>query len=143
MGSDVEPAQLFVEQLATQLDGADLLLGVDEVLDPVARPRRHDDIQPVAAWGVAGGGHHLDDVAVLQPGPNRHHATVDPRSNALVTDIGVHAVGKIDRCRAARQRLHLSLRRKRVHLVRVQVDFQVADELAGVTHLLLPLEQLA
>ena len=63
---DVEPETLrfLVEQLPSQLEAALFLFRVDVVLDLVARPRRHHEVEPVAARLVARRGHDFDDVAV-------------------------------------------------------------------------------
>ena len=84
----------------------------------------------------------LDDVAVAEPRPQRHHLAVHPRADTLVADVGVNRVGEVDRRRVARQRLHFTLRREDVDLFRIQLDLQVLQELLRVADLLLPLEQL-
>ena len=89
-----------------------------------------------------GGGDDLDDVAVAQPGAQRHHLAVDARADALMADVGVNRVGEVDRRRVARQRLDLALRREDVDLLRVELDLQVLQELLRIADLLLPLEQL-
>ena len=86
--------------------------------------------------------HDLDDVAVLQVRPQRHHRAVDAGADALMADVGVNRVGEVDRSGAARQRLHLAPGREAVDLLRVEVDLQVLDELLRIADLLLPLDQL-
>ena len=115
---------------------------MDEVLDLVARARGDDEVEPVAARLVARRGDDLDDVAVAQPGAERHHLAVDARADALMADVGVDRVGEVDRRRVARQRLDLAFRREDVDLLRVQLDLQVLQELLRIAHLLLPFEQL-
>ena len=104
--------------------------------------RCDDEVQPVAARLVAGRGHDLDDVAVSQVRAQRNHLAVDARADALVTDVGVHGVREVDWRRAPRERLDQPLRRERVHLFGVQLDFQVLNEFLRIADLLLVLEQL-
>ncbi len=139
---DAEPPHFLVEQPPAQLEAARLLLGVDEVLDLVARARRDGEVQPVAARLVPGLREDLDDVAVGEPRAERHHAAVDARADALVADVGVDGVGEVHRRRAARQRLHFALRREDVDLFRIELDPQVLHELLRVAHFLLRLEEL-
>ena len=138
----VVAARFLLEQLASELDGARLLLRVDQVLDLVARARGGDEVQPVAARLVPRLRDDLDDVAVLQARAERHHLAVDARADALVADVGVDRVGEVDRRRAARQRLDQPLRREGVDLLRIELDLQVLDELLRVADFLLLLEQL-
>ena len=134
---------LLVEQLPAKLDAPLLLLGVDEMLDLVPRSRGGDEIQPVAAWLVPRRRQDLDDVAVAQPGTERDHLSVDPGADALMSDVGMNRVGKIDRRRVTRQRFDFSSRREDVDLFGIQLDLQVLEELLRVANFLLPLEQLA
>ena len=113
------------------------------MLDLVARARRDDEVQPVAARLVPGLRDDLDDVAVLEARAERHHLAVDARADALVADVGVDRVREVDRRRAARQRLDLPLRREGVDLFRIELDLQVLDELLRVADFLLLFEQLA
>src|SRR5262249_19747011 len=80
---DVVAAQLLLEHAAPELDRARPLLHPDQVLDLVARVRADDEVQPVAARLVPGLGDDLDDIAVLEPGAQRHHLAVDARADAL------------------------------------------------------------
>ena len=98
-------AQLLLEHLPSEVDGARPLLEADQVFDFVACVRCRDVVQPVAAWLVAGRGHDLDDVAVLKPRAKGNHLAVDARADALMTDVGVNGVREIDRRRAARKPL--------------------------------------
>src|SRR5690606_18906699 len=139
----VEAPRLLLEQLPPQLDAPRLLLLLDEVADLLPRARGLDDVEPVAAGGVAGLRDDLDDVAVLQAGAQRHHLAVHARADAAVADVGVDSVREVERGRPALQRLDLALRREDVDLLRIEVDLQAPDELARVAHFLLPLEQLA
>ena len=86
---DPVAARLLLEHLLPEIEAARLLLGVDVVLDLVARARGDREVQPVAARMVPGRRDHLDDVAVAQARPERHHLPVDARAGALVPDVGV------------------------------------------------------
>ena len=101
-----------------------------------------DEREPVAARLVPRLRDDLDDVAVLEPGAQRHHAAVDARADALIADVGVHRVREIHGGRAARQRADLALRREDVDLLRIEVDLQVLQEFLRIAHLLLHFEQL-
>ena len=139
---EVVAPQLALEVLAADLEGLELLRGVEIVADPGLRLVGDGEGQPVAARLVAGGGEDLDDVAVLELVAQRHHLAVHPGPDALVADLGVDGVGEVDGRRAAGQHLDLALRREAVHLLRVEVELQRLQELARVLDLLLPLEQL-
>ena len=67
-------------------------------------------------------------VAVLELGAQRQQLVVDPRGDAVMTDVGVHAIGEVDGRRAARQRHDLALGREHVDLVREQVALDVLEE---------------
>ena len=92
---------------------------------------------------MPGGGHDLDDVAVAEMRAKRHHLSVDACADALMTNVGMHGVREVDRRRASRERFDLSLRGERVHLLRIQFDFQILDEFLRVADFLLVFEQLA
>src|SRR5262245_916592 len=123
-GTRVQPetSRLLVEQPSSQLDAANSLLPLQHVLDLAARTRGNDEAEPVPARLVAGLRDDFDDVAVLQARAQRNHASVDAGADALVPDVGVDAIGKIDRGRAARKRSHLTLRREDVDLLGIEID---------------------
>src|SRR5688500_7671387 len=142
-GVEAEPARFLLEQPAPELDAARALFALQDVLDLAARPGRRHECEPVTTRLVTRLRDDLDDVAVLQPAAERHHLPVDACADTLVADVRVDAVREIDRGGAARQRAHLAFRREDVHLLRIEVDLQVLQELLRVTDLLLHLEQLA
>ena len=90
-------ARFFLDQLAADFNGTLALVDIEPVLDLVARARRLDDGQPVAAGLVPGLGQDLDDVAAVQLVAQRHHAPVHLGAHAGVADFGVDGVGKVDR----------------------------------------------
>ena len=73
----------------------------------------------------------------------RHHAAVDLGADAGVADLGVNGVSEIDRRAVGRNHDHLPLGREGVDLVGVEVHLQAGEELVGIGHLLLPLDELA
>ena len=85
---------------------ADLLLGVNEVLDLVAGPRGGDEVPASRGSACARRRRDFHDVAVPQPGAERNHLAVHPRADALMADVGVDRVGEIHGRRVAWKRLH-------------------------------------
>ncbi len=138
----LELARLALQQLAPDLDGAAALVFVEPVLDLVAGARALDEGEPVAARLVILLGDDFDDVAGAQLGAQGHHAAVDLGAHAGVAHLGVNGVGKIDRRGVGRNHHHLPLGREGVDLVGIEVHLQAGEELVGVGHLLLPLDQL-
>ena len=72
----------------------------------------------------------------------RHDAAVDLRADTAMADVGVHAVGEVERRRSGRQALDLALGREHVHLVGEQVDAQRVHELPRIARVLLPVGEL-
>ena len=132
----------LLQVLLPDLDRLQPLIGVDDMLDLVARPRGLHQHQPVAAGQVPGLRHDLDDVAVAQCVAQRHDAAVDLGSDAGVAHVGVDGVSEIDRSCVARQDHYLAFGRERVNLFRIQVHLQGRHELARVVHIALPLDQV-
>src|SRR6185436_7395160 len=85
----------------------------------------------------------LDDVAVLQAIAQGHDLAVHARAHALMTDLGVDAVGEVDGRRPPGQGLDLALGREAVDLLRVEVELERVQELVRVLDLLLPFQELA
>ena len=138
-----EFAGLALQQLAADFDGAAALVFVEPVLDLVAGAGAFDEGQPVAAGLVIFLGDDFDDVAGAQLGAQGRHAAVDLGADAGVADLGVDGVGEIDRRAVGGDDDNLSLGREGVDLVGVEVHLQAGEELVGVGHLLLPLDELA
>ena len=138
----LEFARLALQQLAANLHGAAPLVFVEPVLDLVARARALDKGEPVAARLVIFLRDDLDNVAGAQLGAQRHHAAVHLGAHAGVAHLGVNGVRKVDRRGVGRNHNHLPLGREGVDLVRIQVHLQAGEELVGVGHLLLPLDEL-
>ena len=138
-----ELAGFALQQLAADLDGAAALVFVEPVLDLVAGARALDKGEPVAAGLVILLRDDFDDVAGAQLGAQRHHAAVHLGADAGVAHLGVNGVGKIDGRAVGGNHHHLSLGREGVDLVGIEVHLQAGEELVGVGHLLLPLDELA
>ena len=73
----------------------------------------------------------------------RDDPAVDLGADTAVADLGVHAVGKIDRRRADRQAENIALGGKDKDLIDHQVDLQAVHEIFRVLQLALPFEHLA
>ena len=105
-------SQFGGEIVAPDLDHVDAALAAEPLTDLVARPRRHDERQPVLrrAGRLDLRREDLDVVAAVQHVVERDQPVVDLRPDAGVADLGVHGVGEVDRRRADRQRDHPTLR---------------------------------
>src|SRR5207247_7804785 len=108
------PAQLLLQQLAAALDV--LLAGflLEPLPDLGPGVVRGHERQPVAAGPGAGvAGDDLDDIAGVQVVRQGDEPAVDLRPDAAVTDVGVNAVGEVDRRGAGRQGDDVRLRGRR------------------------------
>ncbi len=139
-------------QLAFQqaLAGGDVLvarLQFEPVDDLRPRPRGGDvtevGVQPVAARRALLAGDDLHLLAGLQAVVERHDAPVDLRATAVVADLGVHAVGEIQRRGALRQVDGMAVRGEHVDPVRLDVDAQLLGQPADVAQFFVPFEHLA
>ena len=143
-GQPVHPVQLLLQKVAAL--GHVLLAGLalEPFPDALASRGALDEGKPVSTRAVRGlGGEDLHDLAVLELVVQRDHAAVDLGAQAAVTDLGVHAIGEVDGCRAGRQVVHVAARREHEHLVLEEVDTHGVDEGFSVDDLLLPLHQQA
>ena len=138
-----EFAGFALQQLAADLDGAMALVLIEPVLDLVAGAGALDEREPVAAGFVVLLGDDFDDVAGAQLGAERNHAAIDLGADAGVADLGVDGVSEVDGRAVGRDHNDFSLGREGVDLVGIQVHLQAGEELVGVGHLLLPLDELA
>ena len=90
--------QLAVEQLLALGDVLVALLALEPGADLLARLVGAHDVQPVARGPMRRlGGDDLDDVAVVQPVVERHQPVVDLGADGAVADIGMDAVGEVER----------------------------------------------
>jgi hypothetical protein len=90
-------------------------------------------------------GNDLDDVAVLQPVIERDQPVVHLRADRAMPDVGVDAIGKVERRGARRQVLDVAFRREHEDLVLEDVELDPLDELGrvGLADVALPLHELA
>jgi len=70
------------------------------------------------------------------------HPAVHLRADALVPDLAVDRVREVDRRGSTGQLLDVAPRREDVHLLGKQLDLDGVQELAGILHVLLQLEDL-
>ena len=115
---------------------------MDEAADAGARLAGDDEAVPLRRRRAAAGGHDLDLVAVFQVVAQRHQPAVDLGADAGVADLAVHRVGEIDRRRAARQLDQLPLRREAEHLVGVEFQLGVFQELVRRGRILQDFQQV-
>jgi hypothetical protein len=92
-------------------------------------------------WASTPARDHLDHVAVLQLGAQRHLVAVDAAADGVVADVAVDGVREVDHRGAARQRHDLALGREHVDGIGEQVDLDVVPELGGVARLVLDVQQ--
>src|SRR5207249_2705728 len=99
---EVEPvtAEVALENLAADGDTARALLELDPVADLLLGTARLDKAQPILTRRLMRRGDDLHRVAAAQAVAQGHHAAVDSGAGAVVADLGVHTVGKVDDRRA-------------------------------------------
>ena len=133
-----------LEHAAADLDILVLHLAPEELLDLGAGAGRFDDLQPVpgGAAGV-GGGNDLHHVARLQRRVELDDLGIDARPDAMVADLAVDGIGKVDRRRVFGQRDDLALRGKDEQLVGIQLGLERLHEILRVLQPALPVEHLA
>src|SRR5215831_3203339 len=91
---------------------------------------------------MAGGrGHYVYHITVAKLVLERDYPAIDLGAAAGQADLGMDRKRKVYGRRSARQLDDLSLGRKTIDLVRVQVELELVQEFAGVFDLLLPLDQ--
>ena len=139
-----ETFRLFLKHLETVLNVLLALLFLEPRADLAARFRGSDDVQPVAARPVVClVRDDRDDIAILQLILERHHFAVDLGTDAVMPDLRVDAVGKIDRIRSFRQVQYIALRRKDKDLIGEDIDLQGLEIFFRVLEFLLQAHHLA
>ena len=113
----------------------------EEVPNPGARLACGDEIEPRRIRTRGGRGDDLDLIAVFQFGAQGHELVIDARRSAMMSDVGVHAVGKIDRGCSSRQRHDLALGREDIDLLGEKVALDVLEKFLGIARLGLNLQQ--
>jgi uncharacterized membrane protein YcjF (UPF0283 family) len=89
-------AQRLREQLFAQAFGLGVRQGLQVVADLGARPAGSHEAQPGRIGRRHRRGDHLDHVAVLELGAQRHLVAVDARGRGVVADVAVNGVGEVD-----------------------------------------------
>ena len=125
-------AQLVLQQLLAEREGALPLLLPDPVSDFLLRPGGDDELHPIDAGLSVLIRDYLDDVAVFEEGAQRRDFPVDLRPDAVAAHLRVDREGEIDRRRSARQALHLAPRGENEHLVLEQVDLHGIDQISRI-----------
>src|SRR5207248_7776014 len=92
----IEPAELALEKVASDLQASLALLLLDELPDLRLRTRRLDEAQPVLVRSHVCVGEDLDRVAVLQLVAQRHHLPVYLRARAVRSHFRVDRVREVD-----------------------------------------------
>jgi hypothetical protein len=82
-----------------------------------ARPTGFRNFHPACQRPLSGCGLNLDRLPVAQSGPKGHALTVNLGPYARVSDPRVNRIGKINRCRPARQFDHIPLGRETKYLI--------------------------
>ena len=130
--------------------GGDVLvarLQLEPVDDLRPRPRGGDvtqvRVQPVAARRAVLAGDDLDLLAGLQAVVERHDAPVDLGAPAVVADLGVHAVGEVQRRGALRQVDGVAVGGEDVDPVRLDIHPQLFGQAADVAEFFVPFQHLA
>ena len=131
-------AQILGQHIATGGSVVVLSRGGKVATDLGLGRRRLDDLEPVARRLGTLVGQNLDTVARLNLVRERGHGTVDLGAHAVVANLGVDGVGKVERGGAGTERHDLALGRKdknllieQINLQRVQIFLGVGDLVGG------------
>ena len=112
----------ILQHLAAALDVLLAVFPLEPLADAVARGLRLDDLEPVAAGArLAVGRDDLDHVVRLELVIQPHEVAVHARALAMVADVGMDAVGKVERCGPLGQVENLAARRKHKHVFAKEV----------------------
>ena len=149
---EVHRRQRQARQVALEhgLAGGDVLLAILQ-LEPVddLRPRAAGGdvaqvgVEPVAAGCTVLAGDDLHLLAGVQAVGQRHDAPVDLGAAAVVADLGVHAVGEVQRRGTLGQVDGMAVRGEHVDPVRLDIDLELLGQATDVAQLLVPLQHLA
>ena len=136
---DPDAPQRVHEEAAPEHNSGGVIDALQVLPDLGAGAGRYDKGEPRGARNRAAPRDDLDRLPGHQGPRERIWHLVDPRSHAVVAEVGVHGIGEVDRRCAVRQREYLPLRGEHVDLVREEVGLDVLDELEGVSDALLQL----
>ena len=138
-----QTSQLALQRLSPMGDVLVAFLMLEPLSDLVARLTRRNNRQPVAARAVlATRGHHLNDVARLEPILKRHETIIYLRPNTAVPNIRMDEISKVERRSSRSKLLHITLRRKHVHLILEDIQADAFKELRCIGDVALPLKEL-
>ena len=112
---------------------------------PDARARLAGDHEAFPGGRRAGAlaGDHLDLVAVVQPGAQRHQTAIHLGADAGVAHLRVDGIGEVDRRRALGQGDQVAARGEAEHLVLEHLELGVLEEFLGSGGLLEDLQEAA
>src|SRR5712675_1193399 len=113
-----EMARFLFQQALSHLHGFFALLQIDPVANFAARVRRLNNAQPIAARPVPLLRENLDHIAANDFVAQGHHLPVNLGAHALMADLGVHQIGKINGSGTARELQHAALGSESVNLHR-------------------------
>ena len=138
-----EPLCLVADEGHAALDVRLTVLPFEPCAYLAARRRGGNGVQPVGAWPAA----RLvrndgDDVAVLQLVFKRHDLSIDLCTDAVMPDLRVDVIGKVDGVRAFRQVDDIAARRKDKDLVGEYVELQCLEEFLRIIVFLLEADHL-
>ena len=128
VGVKIERTHRLNQQEFTQLHRFRLLHGFQVMANLRARTAGGGVVEPGRAGSCARLGDDLDAVAVFQPRGKRGIFVVDAGTHRAVADIGMDRVGKIDRRGTLAQRMNLAARRKHIHFIGKQINFDVLEK---------------
>ena len=151
--------QVFILHQHAQLQAAPLGLAIQQILalghvlaaqlaleilaDLRTRALSLDNLKPVHAGALGGGGSHdLHPVTRFQRGIQRHDTAVHLGANAAVAHGGMHAVGKVQRGRAAGHIDDIALGGKDEYLLGEDIGLQAVNKLMAVASFALPVQDL-
>jgi len=130
-----EGQQFLAQQPLAELRRFLVPHGAQEVADLAARAAGLDVVQPGRIRCRLRRRDDLDHVAVAQLGAQRDQILIDARRRAMMANVGVHVVGKIDHRRAARHGHDLAFGGEYVNVVGKEVDLDVLEELGRIAAL--------
>ena len=140
--SQAEFLKIPLTQIPPQGNALLPLLGLYPLEDLGLGPRGPNKFQPISARMVFGRGDDFHRVAVLQLIIERYQPAVHLRPHALMPDIRMNAVGKIDGGGTFGKLPHLALGSKYVYLGGKEIHLDRLEELPIVLQVRLPLQQL-
>ena len=143
-----EPFELFFEHFTSGRNVFITISPLKKTADVIAGAHCFDEVQPIAARAIGGAlGHNLDHFAGLELIIERHHALMHPGTDAVIADVGVDAISKVDGSRTHRQVDDFATRGKDKNLFFEEVRLEALDEVGGhfatIGHFVAPRHQTA